>query len=306
MIALAIEEVSGPNPMRMFMREHAVILVRNWLWQSIDPGSFEAPGAISRFALAVSFRSVIVTSLAAFASLPLLYGLHILALPLAQMAKLIVAFSWLFAGTLSGTLAYVAGHVIRDLDCSRAEFQRLSQTDSLTGLANRRAFNDTLITVDGEASLAIIDIDRFKRINDRFGHQAGDEVIRTIAVVLARVFGDTLLVSRLGGEEFGVILKGGTVEQRLAMLEQVRQAVASDVNVFEDNQLAVTVSIGVAEFMPGRRVEGVYAAADRALYLAKDCGRDRLVHERNLPFVEAPALEAGDLMRNSRVSMPRG
>ncbi|MBX9466541.1 MAG: GGDEF domain-containing protein [Rhizobium sp.] len=288
------------------MREHAVILVRNWLWQSIDPGSFEAPGAISHFALAVSFRSVIVTSLAAFASLPLLYAFHILALPLAQMAKLIVAFSWLFAGTLSGALAYVAGNVIRDLNRSRAEFQRLSQTDSLTGLANRRAFNDTLVTVDGEASLAIIDIDRFKRINDRFGHQAGDEVIRTIAVVLGRVFGDTLLVSRLGGEEFGVILKGGTVEQRLAMLEQARQAVASDVNVFEDNQLAVTVSIGVAEFMPGRRVEGVYAAADRALYLAKDCGRDRLVHERNLPFVEAPVFEAGDLMRNSRVSMPRG
>ncbi|WP_235882895.1 GGDEF domain-containing protein [Rhizobium rhizophilum] len=283
-----------------------MILVRNWLWQSIDPGSFEAPGAISSFALAVSFRSVIVTSLAAFASLPLLYGLHILALPLAQMAKLIVAFSWLFAGTLSGTLAYVAGNVIRDLDCSRAEFQRLSQTDSLTGLANRRAFNDTLATVHGEASLAIIDIDRFKRINDRFGHQAGDEVIRTIAVVLGRVFGNTLLVSRLGGEEFGVILKGGTVEQRLAMLEQARQAVASDVNVFDDNKLAVTVSIGVAEFMPGRRVEGVYAAADRALYLAKDCGRDRLVHERNLPFVEAPAHEAGGLVRNSRVSMPRG
>jgi len=292
--------------MRMFMKEHAVILVCNWLWQRIDPGSFQAPGAVSRFALAVGFRSVIVTSLAAFASLPLLYGLHILALPLAQIAKLIVAFSWLFAGILSGALAYVAGHVIRDLDCSRAEFQRLSQTDSLTGLANRRAFNDALVTVDGDASLAIIDIDRFKRINDRFGHQAGDEVIRAIAVVLARVFGDMPLVARLGGEEFGVILNGGEVEQRLAMLDQARQAVAAGASVFDDKDLAVTVSIGVADFIPGRRVEGVYAAADRALYLAKDCGRDRVIHERNLPCVEIPVLDASEPSRIYGASMSRG
>ena len=293
----------------MFMREHPVIRVCNWLWQRIDPGGFEAPGAVWHFALAVSFRSVIATSIAGFATLPLLYGLHVLTLPLEQMARLVVAFSWLFGGVLSGALAYVAGNVIRDLDRSRAEFEHLSQTDSLTGLANRRAFNDALATFDGDdgdASLAIIDIDRFKRINDRFGHQTGDEVIQAIAIILGRVFGDMPLVARLGGEEFGVILIGGEIEQRLAMLEQVRQIVAADIGVFHDKELAVTVSIGVAEFISGRRVEGVYAAADRALYLAKGCGRNRVIHERNLPVDAAPVIAEGDLTRNSRASLPRG
>jgi len=119
------------------------------------------------------------------------------------------------------------------------------------------------------------------------------------------VFGDMPLVARLGGEEFGVILTGGEIEQRLAVLEQVRQTVAADVGVFHDRELAVTVSIGVAEFISGRRVEGVYAAADRALYLAKGCGRNRVIHERNLPVDEASVIETTDLTRNSRASLPR-
>lgn len=283
-----------------------MILICNWLWQRIDPGSLDAPGAICRFALAVSFRSVIVTSLSAFASLPLLYGLDLVALPLGQMVRLTVAFSWLFGGVLSGSFAFVAGTVIRDLSQSRAEFERLSRTDSLTGLANRRAFNDALTRVEGQASLAIIDIDRFKRINDRFGHQAGDEVIRAIASVLRRVFGDGPLVARLGGEEFGVILSDGSVEDRLAVFDVVRQAVAVEIQACGDRRLSVTISIGVAEFSPGRRAEGVYAAADRALYLAKDCGRDQVVHESHLPSDERQSLDADDGSCNSRVSMPRG
>ena len=294
-----------PKQVVMFITEHAVIPLCNRLWQRIDPGSFGAPGAICRFAFAVTFRAVIVTNLAAFACLPLLYGVGIVSLPFDQMMRLAVAFSWLFGGVLSGSLAVVAGTVIRDLAQARAEFEHLSRTDSLTGLANRRAFNDALTRLDGQGSLAIIDIDRFKRINDRFGHQAGDDAIRTIASVLRRVLGEGPLVARLGGEEFGVILQHGSMEERLAVFERVREAVVQEAWACADRTVSVTISVGVAEFRPGRRAEGVYAAADRALYMAKDQGRDQVVHESHLPFDRRPGDDAEGVPSLSRVSMPR-
>ncbi len=291
----------------MFMKEQAVIRIGKWLWQPIDLGGLENPGGILRFALAVSFRSIILTSVAGLCSLPLLYGLRILALPVDQMIRLTVVFSWMFGGVLSGVLAFIAGHVIRDLSRSRAEFERLSRTDSLSGLANRRAFNDAFTRIDGEASLAIIDIDRFKLINDRLGHQAGDQVLQAIAAVLRRVFGEAHLVARLGGEEFGVILKGGSWEQRLVQVELARRCVAAEAITFDDVELSVTISVGVAEFQRGFRAESVYAAADQALYVAKGNGRDRVIHERTLCQPKPDYVhEVGDDTRLFGVSSLRG
>lgn len=258
-------------------------------WRQIDLGRFETPSAVWSFALRVSFRSIIATSLAGFGSLPLLYALHLVTIPIEEMAKLTIVFAWLFGGVLPGGLAFVAGHVIRDLMLSRSEFERLSRTDTLSGLANRRAFNDALAAVAEDASLAIIDIDRFKSINDRFGHQAGDRVIQAISCVLREVFGDRHLVVRLGGEEFGVILHGGSLTERLALVEQARQRVAGERINFHDFELCVTISAGVAEFAADKRPEIVYASADKALYLAKDSGRNRVFHEQSLAIVE-PAL----------------
>jgi len=263
-----------------------VILIGKRPWRRIDLGGFETPRAIWSFAFRVSFRSVIFTSLAGFVTLPLLYALDLVTIPLDEMVRLTVAFSWLFGGVLSGGLAFVAGHVIRELVLSRRELERLSRTDTLSGLANRRAFNELFFATERDASLAIIDIDRFKSINDRFGHQAGDRVIQFISAVLQEVFGDQQLVARLGGEEFGIILRGGTTEQRLALVEQARQRVAAERFGFHEIDLLVTISAGVAEFRPGRRPDSVYAFADKALYLAKDAGRDRVFHEHSLALAE--------------------
>ncbi|MDH4413194.1 MAG: GGDEF domain-containing protein [Rhizobium sp.] len=259
------------------------------LWRQLEFGEINSSRAIWSFAFRVSFRSIIVTSLAGFCSLALLYALDLTSIPFGEMVKLMVVFSWLFGGVLSGGLAFVAGHVIRDLLQSRSEFERLSRTDSLSGLANRRAFNDAFAAVQGEASLAIIDIDRFKSINDRFGHQAGDRVIQSISSVLREVFGEPHVVARLGGEEFGVILQGGTLPQRLVLVEQARRRVAEECVAFHDTQLRVTISVGVAEFRSDKRPETVYAWADKALYLAKEMGRDRVFHEQSLTILD-PAL----------------
>jgi len=275
--------------MGMFMKEQAVILIGKRPWQQIDIKGFDRPYGIWSFALRVSFRSVIISCLAGLAALPLLYALDLVTIPFEETVRLMVAFSWLFGGVLSGALAFVAGHVIRDLMLSRTEFERLSRTDTLSGLANRRAFNEALAAVDEEASLAIIDIDRFKSINDRFGHQAGDRVIQAISSELREVFCDRHLVARLGGEEFGVILKGGTLAERLALVEQARLRVAGMSASYHQAQLCVTISAGVAEFEPGKRPEIVYAWADKALYLAKDSGRNRVFHEQSLS-IDDPVL----------------
>lgn len=272
--------------MYIFMKEHLVDFIRTWLWRQIDLGSFDNQKAIVGFALSISCRAVILASGLSLATLPLLYGLGFLTMSVEEAIKITVAFSWLFGGAFSGAFAFVAGLVIRDLTQSRAEFERLSRTDTLSGLANRRAFNDAFAHVSGEASLAIIDIDRFKSINDRFGHHVGDLVIQEISGVLRQVFSDHHLVARLGGEEFGVILKGGESAERLALVERARSEVAAGRFICDDVELSVTMSAGVAEFLPGRRPEWVYALADKALYLAKSDGRDRVLHERDLGSVD--------------------
>lgn len=265
------------------------------LWRQIELGDFDTPHGVWSFAFRVSFRSVIITSLAGACLLPFLSTVAFEEIPFADLVKLMVAFSWLFAGLLSGGLALVAGFVIRDLLRSRREFERLSRTDSLSGLANRRGFNDAVASVEENASLAIIDIDRFKSINDRFGHQAGDRVIQAISTVLNEVFGEAHLVARLGGEEFGVILRGGTLAERLALVEEARIRIGQERGGLHDTEPSVTISAGIAEFRPGQRPEVTYAWADKALYLAKKSGRDRVVHENSLTIIDpAPPVHAAD------------
>lgn len=256
------------------------------LWRQIETGQFESPATIRSFALQVSFRSVIATSLAGCLLLPVLYAAAFVSIPIDEMVRLMVAFSWLFAGVLSGGLAFVTGHVIRDLLRSRREFEQLSRTDSLSGLANRRAFNETFSNLKLEGSLVILDIDRFKSINDRFGHQAGDRVIQAISAEFRDVFGKANVVARLGGEEFGVVLSDGTIEERLCLVEEARRRVAANSVSFGDTKLFVTISAGVAEIRVGRPAEVTYAWADKALYLAKQSGRDRVMHENALAILD--------------------
>lgn len=258
--------------------------IRKWLSLQIDLGSFDSRGSVWVFAVKMSFRAVILGCIFSLAALPLLYAFGILTLSFDEAVKLSVTFSWLFGGASSGALALVTGGVIRDLTVSRAEFERLSQTDALSGLSNRRAFNDALGRVRGEASLAIIDIDRFKSINDRFGHHVGDQVIQGVSDILSEVFRDCHVVARLGGEEFGVIICGGGIAQRLALVERARTLVASRGIDCGGTVVSMTISAGMAEFIADRRAECVYARADNALYLAKDEGRDRVLHEQSLSF----------------------
>ncbi|QLF71086.1 GGDEF domain-containing protein [Peteryoungia desertarenae] len=248
----------------------------------VDLGGFDQPGAIRRFALKMSFKAVILSSLVTIAGLPLLHFVGLLPVSLVEAVQLAVLFCWLFGGVVSGILALLTGYVLRELTLSRREFERLSLTDVMSDLANRRAFNLALRDVDENCSLVIVDIDRFKAINDGYGHQAGDGVIRGVAAILREIFGADHLVARLGGEEFGLILRGGGAAQRIAQVERARTIIAARGVSHDGVVIGVTISAGLADFLPGRSSEYVYSLADQALYVAKTGGRNRVVHEADI------------------------
>jgi diguanylate cyclase (GGDEF)-like protein len=172
--------------------------------------------------------------------------------------------------------------LIRDKD-AQAE---LAVRDGLTGLYNRRAFGDMLgravaredRQAGGRFSLLILDLDHFKKLNDTYGHPAGDAALKNAAEVLKRHLRKGDEAARYGGEEFVVILPGTDESGARHLAERVREALASHRLVFEGAKLTVTASFGLAMWPgDGKEPEALLASADRALYAAKQAGRNRVV-----------------------------
>jgi len=170
---------------------------------------------------------------------------------------------------------------------------RLASIDGLTGLANRRAFDQALDQEWRRArrnranlSLMLIDIDFFKRYNDHYGHQAGDDCLKTVATTLAGAAerpGE--IVARYGGEEFAVVLPVSDARTAAALAEKMRSRIAELALPHAGSQITdhVTISVGVATLPDGRDDEKAFpdeaaliAAADQALYAAKEAGRNRV------------------------------
>lgn len=254
--------------------------LKTWFSLKVDLAELERRGGVSRFALKMAFRAVLLSFALCLIALPVNHVLGLMP-DIGKAVMLSVQFSWLIGGAVSGLMALVLGRAMRELTLSKARFERLSRTDMLSGLLNRRAFAELLAQGEENASLAIFDLDRFKAINDCHGHLAGDTVIRSVAMAIREVFGAPHVAARLGGEEFGVVIRGGDVTSRLELADRVRRRIAEQSVPFEDVAIATTISVGVAEFAD-RRGEIVYSAADRALYLAKAAGRNRVVHESEL------------------------
>jgi diguanylate cyclase (GGDEF)-like protein len=147
----------------------------------------------------------------------------------------------------------------------------------MTGLANRRAFYEAALQFgEGALALVIADIDRFKRINDRYGHAVGDEVIRIVASRMHEELGGLGVVARLGGEEFALVGPDLSAPALRARLNKFRQRLANEPPRFDGRPISTTVSIGFAA-QRGLGFDALYAAADKALYAAKAAGRDRVV-----------------------------
>ena len=183
----------------------------------------------------------------------------------------------------------------RELDAIREslnEAERRANTDTLTGLPNRRAFDEFLRACQLAAmenseplSVLLIDIDHFRQFNDRFGHGIGDQLLRLMANALRERLGGKDLPARYGGEELIAVLPGARLAACEAKAELIRKSV-SECRITRrstgDILPGITVSIGVAQFRPGESTAELVDRCDRALVLAKRIGRNRVVTEARL------------------------
>ena len=165
------------------------------------------------------------------------------------------------------------------------EYKKLADTDPLTGIWNRRAFDKRISEIYNTkkavafSALILADIDRFKQINDRFGHPVGDKIIQSIANIFRATSRDEMFVARTGGEEFAMIVEGSGEDSTALLAEAIRAAI-------EDTSFAaalgvpsfgpITISMGVCLASEAAGADDLYAKADRALYASKVAGRNRV------------------------------
>src|SRR5204863_5014205 len=174
--------------------------------------------------------------------------------------------------------------------------ERQASTDGLTELANRRQFEEALANeisrserFGGMLALILADLDDFKQVNDRHGHQAGDDVLRTFADVLRDTVRDIDLAARYGGEEFAVLLPQTDLAGAERVAGRLRERMeARTVEAPGDESFAVTSSFGVASFPEASTPAALFAAADEALYRAKSAGKNCVVGAEAGGAVRAP------------------
>lgn len=172
-----------------------------------------------------------------------------------------------------------------ELERANRTLQTLSRTDHLTRLHNRGYWEERLaeefhraLRTSQPCSLIVFDIDYFKNINDEYGHQAGDEVIKITADQMREKVRSTDIPGRYGGEEFGIILINTTARSARILAERLRQSIESLIIEYDECEIEYTISVGVAELNSEmKQYHEWFEAADQALYHAKDRGRNQVV-----------------------------
>lgn len=199
-----------------------------------------------------------------------------------------IAVDILLPCALAGPLLYLLMSKIRQLAIAQRELAVLASTDSLTTVLNRGAF---AMMVDAyleqsrthanlrTGALLVIDADHFKTINDRFGHQIGDEALKLIAASIKDTLRGADIVGRVGGEEFGVFLPGATPEEANGLAERIRIAVGNLMLPEPAKFSEVTVSIGGVTFNGSSTYDHLFSLADERLYGAKASGRNRVLFQ---------------------------
>jgi diguanylate cyclase (GGDEF)-like protein len=266
--------------------------IEAWVIRDIGLTEFDNWGAVLRFASRLSIRNSIIACFMVSGLLLVLHSFDLLLNPLLRDLAIGCGIALVVAFALTMMCCLYMGYAVIHLARTRLEFRQMSRTDMLSGLLNRRAFIEDFSQAE-RGYLLILDIDRFKQINDRYGHLAGDDVIVSVAATLAEHLGPAHLVARIGGEEFAVLFQNCDFADVATMAERLRRTIANRLVDACHQSIAVTVSGGLADVTPLRDFSAVYAAADRALYVAKTTGRNRIVLERDLPRIPQP--EAADL-----------
>lgn len=193
--------------------------------------------------------------------------------------------------SLLGTLIYP----LRNAMLYR-EAQLAALTDALTGAANKRAMDYQLqrdLSIANryrqDLTFLLVDIDHFKRINDTHGHASGDEVLKAVVARISKCCRASDTVFRMGGEEFGIILAKATHDEALTIAERMRSVVAAEPFVHGGKSIAVTISIGCANYLESESSQALIARADAALYKAKGNGRNRIESAKGAGFAKGHA-----------------
>lgn len=186
-------------------------------------------------------------------------------------------------------LAIIAGRMRNDNSAlitshnKRAQYEHQATVDALTGVHNRRWMSEAFPRVlhrckldSSNSAILVIDIDFFKRVNDTYGHLVGDVALKSLAKIMQVNLRPHDLLVRYGGEEFAILLPDTGIEQARSIAERLRTMVAANEIVSGDLAFKITVSIGIAPTTQEGSLEDFFGAADRALYRAKELGRNRV------------------------------
>lgn len=190
--------------------------------------------------------------------------------------------------SITKTLMILIDQVSTELEEKNAILQKLSYIDSLTGLYNRRFFSETLdhetkraLRYKRELSLAILDIDDFKEINDLYGHNIGDIVLRNIASKIQEICRDTDIACRYGGDEIVIIFLETDLDNAKKVCDRICQSINN--NTFSEKEIKITLSIGLAQLNP-KDVKNIMNKADENLYEAKNNGKNKVICSKNASF----------------------
>lgn len=246
---------------------------------------------------------------------PMLHGaIFLFPVALASLGVRSLATGWVAVFAIEITL-YVVGAAFIVLvlakDRTVSRYKRAAETDPLTGLYNRRGFlaaaalmmNANQRRKLAPVSVLAFDLDKFKSINDRYGHKAGDAVLEMFAKSVQKTMRADDIIGRLGGEEFIAVISGKLADACIAA-ERVRVAFEAAASAPDGLGIPVTVSIGVATGLPTAALEKLIERADAALYRAKENGRNRVEPDEELVVPTAPATSAAKAI--GQVAAPAG
>ncbi len=197
--------------------------------------------------------------------------------------KIRIIFSFLLVFFLTSLYEYTNNDMFIKMDKISKKLEDISLIDTLTNVYNRRGIykyiKKTMLQAKethSKFSLLLLDIDHFKKINDTYGHLAGDQVLKDTALIIKNTIRKSDIIARWGGEEFLILLPNTTKEESFDIAEKIRKNIKSKQYNFFKDKVSVTVSIGISEDNRSCKIDNIVGEADKNMYIAKESGRDRV------------------------------
>ena len=275
----------GESRWKIAIETFAMLLLITWvLWFT---GKLASP-LVNTYLLVIITSALTLGKLTTMLEMALIAACFVL---LGENSTIGEVFTLSYVGGLAAQLApmllvaYITTMFSADIRYGLNQARLLSETDDLTGLYNMRGFSIVVDRLFGQAvrynrpaSMLMIDSDDLKSVNDQNGHEAGNRLLKLVAKCIESELRHTDVLARYGGDEFIVLLPETTAERAIEVAQRIRQTVSASPLLFEGKRIETSVSIGLACYPEdGRSIDAIQARADRAMYLAKEQGRNQVM-----------------------------